>query len=179
MPLKTLRLAMNAAFADYAIPMTLDPDTLALMMPMRGLETCASRLALADGAVVAFWLPGLHDRRAYLISSGTTPGFRRQGSSRRLGCAVIGSLRASGVETLQSEVLVKNARARGLYRGLGMAEVRDIDGYTLPDLKASPGLPGGAIIESAALPSDARDLWDLTPSWQNDSDSLRAAGLAA
>lgn len=174
-----LRQAMNRAFADYAVPMQLAPGAFELMMRMRGLDPSLSRVALMDGAVVAFWLVGARARRGYLISSGTVPAVRRRGLSARIGRTVIEALRAAGYASLHAEVLEANHGARALYDRLGFAETRDLICYALRDTAA---LPEGPAIETrlgASVPAGADRLWDFAPSWQNDAPALQAAGEEA
>lgn len=62
---------MNAAFADYSIPMCLSEESFKRMMTQRGLEQSASRLAVVDGRIMAFWFISVRDSRAYLSVSDT------------------------------------------------------------------------------------------------------------
>ncbi len=167
--------AMNAAFADYEVPMKLDCGAFALMMRVRGLSLRFSRVAIFEDTIVAFWLVGTRGRRAYLISSGTIPTYRRQGLSLLLGKAVIEALKVSHFDTLQSEVLAHNEKARALYRSLGFTEVRDLDCYSLPAPTTSQKAPSIEIIEQPSVPHDAEVSWDIRPSWQNDTQSMLAA----
>ncbi|MEM1048584.1 MAG: GNAT family N-acetyltransferase [Pseudomonadota bacterium] len=172
-----LHSAMNAAFSDYSVPMQLSAEAFELMMRARGLNTDLSHAVLVEGEIAAFWLVGARDTRAYLIASGTLPAFRRRGLSRVVGEAVIDHLASEGFSTLQSEVLETNDRARPLYRSLGFTEKRTLDSYRVSELpprhEASVDVTACAI---SALSSSAGQLWDSEPSWQNDSQSVIAAG---
>lgn len=167
-----LHAAMNMAFSDYPAPMQLSPAVFDLMMRSRGLDKGHSKVVIVDGEIAAFWLIGCRGKRAYLISSGTLPAFRKRGLSKHIGQSVIEDLPSSGFESLQSEVLEDNPAARALYRRLGFAETRTLDCYVLP---RSPGQVPSAGIETGdvrMIPSSGEQFWDVDPSWQNDTASL-------
>jgi len=172
----SLLAAMNAAFSDYPIPMQLTNGSFDLMLRMRGYMAEHSRVCCVNGKVVAFWLVGVREARAYLISSGTLPAYRRKCLSKLLGQAVIAHLRDCQVKSLQSEVLENNPSARALYRALGFSEIRGLDSYTLNPISGSNVDPGSIGIEPLPFEPEVRALWDVCPSWQNDLASLAAAG---
>ncbi len=168
--------AMNHAFSDYAVPMQLDLDGFTLMMRSRGLRADLSRLVVEDGKIAAFWLIGARGDRAYLISTGTAPKFRRGGLSRRLGEVVKADLQTQGFKTLQSEVLVNNPAARALYHALGFDEGRSLDCYAGLKAALAEASQGITNCDMTAISSEVRGFWDSVPSWQNDIGSLIAAG---
>ncbi len=173
--LEQLRQAMNDAFSDYAVPMSLSAMQFEVMMRQRGLEPEVSRVAVVDGRIAAIWLVSVRNGQAYLISSGTRPAFRSRGLARALGHECLETLKAGGVTSFQLEVLEGNTAAIALYEGLGMGTARRLDCYTIPRVQ----LPGdsGVSIEHTDwedIGPEAAQLRDWRPTWQNSDQSLAA-----
>ncbi|WP_170415461.1 GNAT family N-acetyltransferase [Ruegeria atlantica] len=168
-----LRRAMNTAFSDYAVPMELSGRAFALMMQQRRLSRAASRVAIIGGDVVAIWLMSVRGRRAYLISSGTCPEFRRQGLARQLGQDCLVGLINEHITNFQTEVLTSNKRAFDLYAALGTAITRQLECYELPSL---PGSPRHDVRQSpwAEVKGEAHTLAEVLPSWQNSFGAIAA-----
>lgn len=174
-PGSSLLTAMNEAFSDYPIPMQMSQEVFALMLRIRGFTAEHSRLAWVDDQIAAFWFVSVRDARAYLMSSGTLPIYRRKGLSKALGQTVIAHLAYRGVKSLQSEVLENNHSARALYRELGFSEHRELVSFSVDS--AFSCTTSKEAIEVAPIPTNAvaHVLWDSTPSWQNNLESLTAA----
>ena len=170
-----LREAMQDAFSDYAVPLTLSAQAFDLMMRQRGLDPASSRVALLDGQMAAIWLTAVRGSEAYLISSGTRPAFRSRGIARALAEDCIAGLSASGVHSLQTEVLRTNETAAGLYYSLGMTRTRLLDCYAIPERTEVSGPPADlSLVDWPALRHSVAELRDWRPSWQNDDLSLDA-----
>jgi ribosomal protein S18 acetylase RimI-like enzyme len=170
-----LRNAMQIAFSDYAIPLQLNEDSFALMMRQRGLDKPCSRIALVEDEVVAIWLVSSRDSKAYLISSGTIPNFRKRGISRALAADCIAGLRDKAVKSFQTEVLRDNEKAAALYYSLGMEKQRLLDCYVVPAQTPSIGtMPQFSKVAWLDIEPSVRGVRDWMPSWQNIDTSLAA-----
>lgn len=167
--------AMNDAFSDYVVPMSLSRSQFETMMRQRGLELGASRVAVIDGRIAAIWLVSIRDGQSYLISSGTRPEFRFRGLARTLGHNCLEALRSDGVTSFQLEVIESNTAAISLYEGLGMITARRLDCYAIPKVR----LPDDTGVVTAqtdwqTIASEAARLRDWQPTWQNSDLSLSA-----
>ena len=178
-PEAQLRAAMTAAFADYAVPMNPSSKAFALMMRSRSLAPELSQLLWADGEIAAFWFVGRRGARAYLISSGTLPAFRRRGLSRELGLVALDAARRHRVRSFQTEVLENNAGAQALYEALGFGISRKLGCSNLSRVAKSSPHWDDTITVSSEQTSYSRHPADVLPSWQNETASLQAAGDAA
>ncbi len=160
--------AMNAAFSDYPVPMHLSQQGFEFRMRMRGYRPEHSRIAMIGGAVAAFWLVGVRGDKAYLISSGTLPAYRRRGLSKAIGRAVIATLKDNGITSIQTEVLANNPSAQALYAQLGFSVMRELDSFDLQT--AALTCVTHERIQQAAIPTErlVRPLWETHPSWQDD-----------
>lgn len=166
--------AMNAAFSDYAAPMTLSDAGFAKMMQQRGLDREASRIAVDAGVVAAIWLVSVRASRGYLISSGTVPAFRSKGLARRLAKASLAGMKARQLRSFQTEVMTDNSVAMALYHRLNMRVTRELTCYTVPALPVSTSSDAIKTLNWSGLRPDAQGIRDWAPSWQNNDLSLDA-----
>ena len=170
-----LREAMNDAFSDYAVPMSLSREQFDHMMRQRGLTPDVSRVAEIDGRIAALWLVSVRGDDAYLISSGTRPAFRSRGLARALGEDCLQGLKAGGVVSFRLEVLEDNNAAIALYRGLGMVTSRGLDCYRIP--RTGITVAAGVAVQMrrwTEIADRTARLCDWTPTWQNSVASLTA-----
>ncbi len=167
--------AMADAFSDYAVPLNLSLASFNFMMKQRGLDPGASRIAVVDGQIAAIWLVSIRGGRSYLISSGTVPKYRGRGLATAIANASLAGLRAAGLGTFQTEVLVENTTAAGLYFKLGMHKHRDLSCYAITGPK--PGAPATHQISEVGwsdVTQETEALLDWSPSWQNSNGSIDA-----
>lgn len=167
--------AMNDAFSDYAVSMTLSDSAFRMMMRQRGLDSAASRVALVADRIAAVWLVSVRDQKGYLISSGTRPEFRSRGLARALANDCLTGLRANGTRSFQTEVMDGNETAMALYRSLGMSVSRRLDCTEIaPPPAPAPSASQSSPANWTEIASEVASLRDWTPSWQNDDASLTA-----
>lgn len=157
-----LAAAFTAAFADYAVPMTMTADAIERMQRRRGYDPAVSFGAYAGGHLVGFVLTCRDGERVYNSGTGVVPAQRRGGVARALLDAVIAAV---GPRPYLLEVLDDNAKAIAFYASAGFVETRRLQCWSydgprapLPVLAAAPALP-----------------FDVAPSWQNTPASLARA----
>lgn len=172
-----LRVAMNDAFSDYSIPMRLSVGDFEHMMIQRGLDRRASRVAVIDGRIAAFWYMSIRANRAYLISSGTLPAFRGQGVSGRIARDVVHHLRAEGILSFQTEVLEGNTVAQRLYARIGSRPVRMLRCAGVDTVSFRSHTRAQLEQRSwSEIAEKAPALRGWRPTWQNGDASLMALG---
>ena len=182
--LPALHRAMNAAFSDYLVPLSLTFEQFRFMLRQRGFDPALSWVAKSGDRIVSFWLIGRHReeqrKSAYVIATGTLHGHRGRGLSRQVFHCLQAALAAGGKDRLCLEVIENNIAAKRLYDTLGFRSARKLDCYELRSGERTPPPP-----ESIGLrPCDPLDLreqmeamWNWRPSWQNSFGSLtRVAG---
>lgn len=171
--------AMNAAFSDYVVPMSLTLEQFEHFQRQRGFVAAQSFVALEGNEIAAFWLSGLPDpyngNRAYTLSVGTHPGHRRKGLSRRLLEAVVDAQRQNGTSGLLLEVITSNSAAISSYESFGFCRYRTLRVLNLetepPAAKqAHPVCP----LDLSDLPENGAGYFDTAPTPQNSSTALRA-----
>lgn len=184
-----LATAFNAAFADYAVPMSIAPEALAAMQLRRGYSPACSFGAFAGEQLVGFVLTCLEGDRAYNSGTGVLPAHRGGGLARRLVEQGIDHAARAGARSYVLEVIDDNAPAIALYRRLGFVEQRGLQCWTWAGATTGdegpprPAPPRSAAAELAPLSSSLTSSLissfggdaDLEPSWQNSLASLRRA----
>ena len=170
---------MCRAFSDYLVPMQPTPEQFRFMLRQRGFNQHLSWLARSDGEIVGFWLLGSHgkncNKTAYVIATGTHPAHRGRGVATRVFESLSQDIGARGFETLELEVIDRNAAARKAYEKLGFAVQREVICYKLPLLKTDPPIHPSASIGPVSLEMirmSGTELWDWQPTWQNSLESL-------
>jgi ribosomal protein S18 acetylase RimI-like enzyme len=128
----------NQCYADYFVPIALDPAALDRMAMLCDLDLGASRVREADGVRVGFAFLGVRGRRGWIGGMGVTPQRRRVGHGRALMNAVLDAARTLGITHVQLEVLEENDRARDLYVSLGFELTRRVNVWLRPAGSALP-----------------------------------------
>ncbi|MCV0428283.1 MAG: GNAT family N-acetyltransferase [Roseibium sp.] len=176
--------AMNEAFADYVVPLSMSEQSFKDFQIQRGFSADHSFVATREGKVVSFWfssLPNLeYEDRAYTLSVGTHPGHRRKGLSRKLLEAVIEKQRQSTCSGLQLEVVSTNTKAVTAYETFGFQCARKLRVCKLSNGFRSAGDLEGIDFKRIALtelPKNEADFFDTVPTPQNSRNAM--TGLVA
>lgn len=171
--------AMNAAFSDYVVPMSLSRNQFEAFQRQRGFAARQSFVALDGDEIAAFWFSALPDpdngNRAYTLSVGTHPAHRRKGLSRQLLEAVLDAQRGKGTTGLQLEVITSNLAAIGTYEAFGFRRHRTLRVLKLSGKPADRGSP--CAVEPLTLedlPASEEAYFDTAPTPQNSRTALRA-----
>lgn len=173
--------AMNDAFSDYTVPLSLTLEKFVTFQKQRGFSAEHSFVAMDGPEIAGFWYSGAPDTsiagRAYAVSVGTAPSHRRKGLSRTLMREVIQKQKADGATGLQLEVITTNDKAVEAYRNFGFAETRILRVCKLP--ADCPGLvsqdgPQLARLTVDELPEDESRFFDARPTPQNGRAALVA-----
>nr|WP_319387054.1 GNAT family N-acetyltransferase [uncultured Roseibium sp.] len=173
--------AMNAAFSDYVVPLSLTLDKFLDFQRQRCFSAEHSFAAMQAEEIAGFWFssPPLsaYDNRAYTLSVGTVPAHRRKGLSRRLLQQVIARQKSDGGSGLQLEVITSNDKAVKAYEDFGFTACR-----TLRVCGISGPRPSGAghshftleTISIDRLPDENSTFFDTQPTPQNGRAALSA-----
>jgi ribosomal protein S18 acetylase RimI-like enzyme len=166
---------MNAAYADYFIPLHVDADQLGRMDVIYDVDPDASVVAESHGRLVGMALLSRRGQRGWVSAVGTVPAARRQGVAREMMHGLIANARRLGLRELVLEVITENTKAHHLYRDLGFQDVRelltwrlaaDADPLPIPQELLTEVTPGSVLVHF--------DVWHKEPqSWQREMPTLR------
>lgn len=159
--------AFNDAFSDYVVPFALTREQLAEMLQRRGWVPEASVAAFEEERIVAFTLNGIDGERGYDSGTGVAPAHRRRGLARELMLRSIELLRARGCKTYVLEVIDSNVKAADLYRSLGFVQTRTLQCWRFES----------EVEETFGAGDVHPEWWDIEPSWQNTTSSIRRASF--
>ncbi len=166
---------MNAAYADYYVPLHIDVNQLMRMDAIYDVHLPASVVAEVDGQVVGMALLSVRGQRGWISAVGTVPEARRQGVARRMMQALVANARQLQLREVILEVIAENYKAHNLYRDLGFQDVRellswrlaaDADPLPIPQELLSEVRPDGVLVHF--------DEWHKEPpSWQRELATIR------
>lgn len=165
---------MNAAYADYFVPMHLTADLVRSMDRFYDVDLPGSVVAYEDGEPVGTVLLSRREDRGWVSGVGVVPHDRRRGIGRCMMEAVLDRAQRDGLRTVTLEVIAQNAAARALYGVLGFALGRELLCWRRP-ADADPLPVPGAMLAEASV-GDALvhcDAWSAEPRcWQLESRTL-------
>ena len=168
----TLADTVNAAFADYPVPMRFDVDSLATFLTRRGFDPACSVGAFAGDQLVALHLiaRGEWAGRAtvYDCASGVLPAYRGQQLSRRMFEWARPRWQAAGMDQCLLEVLAQNEAAQRSYRACGFVETGRYDCFSIEGLASRPPAADGDLhieqLADNAAPDGLATWFDTPPS---------------
>lgn len=172
----TQRVAiMNAAYADYYIPIRVTPEQLALMDQFYDVDTARSVVARTRWECAGQALLAIRRDHAWISAVGVVPAWRRKGIARAMVRQLIEQAAAAGAQRVLLEVISQNTPARRLYASLGMHESRelltwqraaDADALPIPQERLR-------VVPAADLLTHFGDWHDTPASWQRDERTLQ------
>ncbi len=166
---------MNAAYADYMIPLQVTADQLASMDIIYDVDPGASVVAEAHGRLVGMALLSRRGDRGWISAVGTVPSARRQGIAREMMHALIANARRMELRDITLEVISENDKAHTLYRDLGFQDIRelltwrlaeDADPLPIPEELLREVAPGSVLVHF-------EEWHKMAPSWQREMGTLR------
>lgn len=176
----------NRAFSDYAVPIQMTPERLALSHRQNAVALDASFGAFDGAQLVGFWFNGLRSVDgvpcAYDAGTAIWPEYRGRGLSTRLAEASSRHLRERGVRRYRLEVLTENEKAFRIYEKDGFRVTRRF--VCLTRRREGGAAPAeNPAIRIEMVPFDAamrRQLppTEYEPSWQHSWDAMTAIAEA-
>lgn len=176
---------LNRSYADYYVPVWLDPFQFERMCADMDVALQLSVVAVSKDREVGLALLSRRGSEGWVSGVGVFPAWRRQGIARAMMQALQRHAEAEGLQQLRLEVLQQNEGAARLYKQLGFSWQRDLLVMTLPGGHApsESAPPDIAPAQPTRLLNAHRRFHSCDPSWQRDLPSLekrapRLQGLA-
>ena len=166
---------LNAAYADYFIPIRLTTEQVELMDRDYDVDPVRSIVARTRWECIGQGLLALRGQRGWISGVGVVPAWRGKGVARALMHRLIEEAAEAGAHVVTLEVVTRNTAARRLYQSLGMTEGRELLIWQRP-ASADP-LPVPQARLKFCPPDELLDYfagWHSQPaSWQREEPSLR------
>ena len=118
--------AFTAGFEGYAHPVVLDAPRLARFVRLDNYDLENSLVAYEGGEAVGVAVIAARASAGWVPALGVVPHRRGRGLGRRMMAALLERARASGLQRLTLDVIVRNVTARRIYEELGMRVTRDL-----------------------------------------------------
>lgn len=166
---------LNAAYADYYVPMHLTPDGIRTMDHLYDVALARSVIACIDKTPVGMALLSVRGARGWISAVGVAPAWRHRGIGRAMLLALQDAARAAGLAEVTLEVITQNAPARALYASLGFVECRELLCWRRT-ADADPLPIPVELLEAAPLADLLAhfDAWhDQPASWQGEAATLQ------
>ncbi len=166
---------LNAAYADYFVPLHLSPDQMRTMHDIYDIQVNLSVVARAGGELAGLALLAQRGGRGWVCAVGVRPEWRRQGIARALMAGLLANARDAGMRQVSLEVIDRNAAARALYEGLDFAVTRELLSWRFPADADPLPIPAELLADAdpAALLADYGGWHDQPPCWQREPATLR------
>jgi GNAT superfamily N-acetyltransferase len=171
---------LNRAYADYYLPVWLDPYQFERMCADMDVDLRCSVVGLVNGREAGLALLSRRGPEGWISGVGVRATWRRQGIARRMLDHLQQEAKREGLRQLRLEVLEQNEGAVRLYDQLGFSWVRDLlvmgfEGESLPPLRPPAEV---APAQPTWLLQAHHRFHPCDPSWQRDLPSLeRRAAL--
>jgi RimJ/RimL family protein N-acetyltransferase len=162
------------AFTGYFFPMNMTAGSLANHWRLYHIDGARS-LVMRDAAdaFAGLTLIGARGARSWCGGFGVAPAFRGRGAGKRLAREMVESARASGLHSLQLEVLSQNAAARAIYESAGLTVRRRVRTVEIA-ITALPDAEEGVSQVVTSMSLVAEDALAAEPVWQQELASLLA-----
>jgi ribosomal protein S18 acetylase RimI-like enzyme len=170
--------ALNAAYADYFVPIHLAAQSFERLVTREAIRLEASAVALFEGRVVGMGLLGVRGQRAWIGGMGVVPDLRHQGIGRQIMAYLLDKARKLAIKHIQLEVITQNRIAFNLYQSNGFQTTRRLlvlSGEEHPSGLASLTTHPGMTIEApdvASLLARLPEIAAVPAPWQRDPESL-------
>ncbi|MCU0435764.1 MAG: GNAT family N-acetyltransferase [Bacteroidia bacterium] len=176
--LHTLVNVFNDSFANYAIPISFTPESLAVKMRIEGIDLSISAGAFENGRLAAFMLfaSGFYLGRRTVWNGGTgvLPEYRGHALTQKMYAFITPLHRSKGFEYSLLEVMEHNTAARKSYVHAGLQELRVVD--MCKEQEAKPGAHNHAVRKCGIDILHAEEWYHQAPTWQHTHESIVRAG---
>jgi ribosomal protein S18 acetylase RimI-like enzyme len=166
---------LNRAYADYYLPVWLDPYQFERMCADMDIDLRHSVVALVGEREVGLALLSRRGREGWVSGVGVRSTWRRLGVARQMVVYLQQQAKVERLERVRLEVLQQNEGAIRLYEQLGFSWERDLLGMTFSGEVTAPLCPSidMASTQPAWLLQAYAAFHTCDASWQRDLPSLQ------
>ena len=170
-----LAALFTRGYEGYYTPIVLDAAAFRAMVVASDIDLASSRVVSTADGQVAFALLGVREVRGWIGGMGVVPGVRGRGLGRAVMEAVLSSAALLRLESVDLEVLERNAPAIPIYEALGFRDRRIVEVWVREpgSLPAAPAaLPSVVDVPVAECLRRHASLHRVRPPWQRDLPAL-------
>lgn len=172
----TVMEAFNEGFSDYIIPVQLTAEQWAFKTLSENVQWELSVGAFDEKKLVGFMLHGSKTNvgQSLVYNGGTAviPSHRGQRLTQKMHDYILPILRAQNVDKVILEVIDTNEPAIKTYDAIGFKNTRRLlcfkGNYSKETLRNDYEIKALKDLDWTVLKS----FWDITPSWQNDTEAI-------
>lgn len=179
-PLPEIVRCFNRSFSDYMVPVQLSNADLERKLKSDRIQLEHSVGAFDGDQLVGFILHGIDQLAdvltAYNAGTGVLPDYRGQRYTQQMYDYILPQLKKNGVQQCLLEVITTNQVAIKVYQQAGFHQTRAFDCFKGVVAIVNDHFPLGYHISVVdELPWDQLPaFWNYQPSWQNDTEGIRA-----
>lgn len=180
-PIGDITACMNAAFAEYEIPIQWTDESLQQKMQVEDIDLSLSAGAFDNGTLAGVILMGADDnnKRVWDGGTGVIPAYRRQKLTEKMFAYILPMLRQVGAQLMLLEVLENNKGAYVVYERLGFQPTRLLHAYK-GEITIRTNDDYSIELLDSYNADELAGLWDWQPAWQqmNQRITNRSASVA-
>jgi ribosomal protein S18 acetylase RimI-like enzyme len=119
--------SVNEAYADYFVPLQVDPERMQGLIFREDLDIDQSRVAVdSNGQILGSCMLGIRGDHGWIGVMGVVPEYRRKGIGRAILKELVRNARQLGLDFLTLEVISQNVGAFKLYENMGFEKLRTL-----------------------------------------------------
>ncbi len=178
-PISDITACMNAAFAEYEIPIQWTDESLLQKIRVEDIDLSISVGAFDNGTLAGVILIGAdeNNRRVWDGGTGVIPAYRGQKLTEKMFAYVLPMLRQAGAQLMLLEVLENNKGAYIVYERLGFQATRLLHAYK-GDITATAKTHYTIELLNSYDADELAKLWDWQPAWQQMNQRITNRGAS-
>lgn len=178
-PICDITACMNAAFAEYEIPIQWTDESLQQKMQVEDINLSLSAGAFDNGTLAGVILMGADDNNKRLWDGGTgvVPAYRGQKLTEKMFANVLPILKETGAKHMLLEVLENNKGAYIVYERLGFQPTRLLHAYK-GEITIRAKNDYSIELLNSYNADELASLWDWQPAWQQMNQRITNRGTS-
>ncbi|MBW7912436.1 MAG: GNAT family N-acetyltransferase [Taibaiella sp.] len=178
-PISDITACMNAAFAEYEIPIQWTDESLQQKMRVEDIDLSLSVGAFDNGTLAGVILMGADDnnRRVWDGGTGVIPAYRGQKLTEKMFAYISPILKEAGAKQMMLEVLENNKGAYIVYERLGFQPTRLRHAYK-GDITIRANDDYSIELLNGYNTDEPAGLWDWQPAWQQMNQRISNRGTS-
>lgn len=178
-PISDITACMNAAFAEYEIPIQWTGESLQQKMRVEDIDLSLSVGAFDNGTLAGVILMGADDnnKRVWDGGTGVIPAYRGQKLTEKMFAYILPIAMQVGGQLMLLEVLENNKGAYIVYERLGFQPTRLLHAYK-GEITITANSNYSIELLNSYNTDELAGLWDWQPAWQQMNQRITNRGTS-